>query len=168
MDRDPSQLEGMVSELIELSNRHGLAHFSHLGTALHGWARGISGDIAQGISCIDDAIANLEASGGILCIPYFSGLKAELLHLAGRASEALKMVEQAQALVERYGERWWSADLYRLRGLFLSALGAEEAKVEHSFFEAIRISRARKSISLLSRAEQAQSDSKSKKQSARS
>jgi predicted ATPase len=82
MDRDPPQVERMVSELIEVSNRHGFAHFAHLGTALHGWARGMSGDIAQALPSIDDAIENLEASGGRLCIPYFLGLKAEALQLA--------------------------------------------------------------------------------------
>ena len=163
MDRDPPQVERMVAELIELSNRHGFAHFSHLGTALHGWARGMSGDIAQAISCIDEAVANLEASGGMLCIPYFLGLKAEPLHLAGEQRAALKTIEHAQVLVERSGERWWSADLYRLRGLCLAALGDDDAKVESAFLEALRISRAQKSISLQVRAEQAISGYRARK-----
>jgi hypothetical protein len=104
----------------------------------------------------------------MLCIPYFLSLKAEPLYLAGDAREALKTIEQAQALVERSGERWWSADLYRLRGSCLSALDAEEGKVENAFLEAIRISRAQKSISLQSRAEQAYSEYRAKKRGERS
>ena len=35
-------------------------------------------------------------------------------------------------MVERSEERWWCAELHRLRGVFLAALGADEAKIEAS------------------------------------
>ena len=37
--------------------------------------------------------------------------------------------------------------LHRLRGVFLTAMGAEEAQIEASFQEAIRIAKEQKSIS---------------------
>ena len=51
-------------------------------------------------------------------------------------------------MVERSEERWWCAELHRLRGVFLAALGADETQIEASFCEAIRIAREQKSISL--------------------
>ena len=63
------------------------------------------------------------------------------------------MLFRSEALVEKSEERWWSAELHRLRGVFLVALGAEEAEIEGVFCEAIRIAKEQKSISLATRAE---------------
>jgi hypothetical protein len=50
-----------------------------------------------------------------------AGLKA--LHLAGRTSEALESIKEAEALAERFELRWWSAELRRLHSmLFLFRL----------------------------------------------
>jgi hypothetical protein len=51
------------------------------------------------------------------------------LHLAGRTSEALEAIREAEALAESSEERCWSAELHRLRGLFLATLGAEALSV---------------------------------------
>ena len=83
----------------------------------------------------------------------FLALKAEALHLADRTSEALEAISEAEALVERSEERWWCAELHRLRGVFLAAMGAEETQIEASFCAAIRIAKEQKSISLAKRAE---------------
>jgi len=56
-------------------------------------------------------------------------------------------------LVERFEERLWRAELHRLRGVFLEAMGADETEIEASFCEAIRIAKEQKSISLAKRAE---------------
>jgi hypothetical protein len=46
----------------------------------------------------------------------------------------------------------WYAELSRLRGVFLAALGAEESQIESSFQEAVRIAKEQKSVSLQKRA----------------
>jgi len=79
--------------------------------------------------------------------------KAEALHLADRTSEALEAIREAEALAERLEERWWSAELHRLRGVFLAAVGAEETQIEAAFGEAIRTAKEQKSVSLEKRAE---------------
>jgi predicted ATPase len=80
-------------------------------------------------------------------------LKAEALYLADRTSEALETINEADAMAERREERWWSAELHRLRAVFLVALGADETKIEASFQAAIRTAREQKSVSLEKRAE---------------
>ena len=57
------------------------------------------------------------------------------------------------SLAERFENRYHCAELHRLRAVFLATMGAEEAQVEASFKEAIRIAREQKSISLEKRAE---------------
>ena len=56
-------------------------------------------------------------------------------------------------MVERSEARIWCSELYRLRGVFLAAICADEAQIEASFREAIRIAHEQKSISLAKRAE---------------
>jgi hypothetical protein len=75
------------------------------------------------------------------------------LHLAGRTCESLEAIREAEALGERSEERWWSAELHRLRGVFLAAIGAEETQIEASFCAAISTAKEQKSISLVTRAE---------------
>ena len=62
--------------------------------------------------------------------------KGRSLHLAERTSDALEAMREAEALVEKSEQRWWSAELHRLRGVFLTSLGAEEAQIDGAFCEA--------------------------------
>ena len=55
--------------------------------------------------------------------------------------------------MERFEQRYYCAELHRLRGVFLAAIGAEESEIEASFSEAIRIAKEQKSVSLQKRAE---------------
>jgi hypothetical protein len=55
---------------------------------------------------------------------------------------------EAEALAERFEIGWWYAELHRLRGVFLTALGTEEAQIDASFCEAIRIAKQQKAVSL--------------------
>ena len=80
-------------------------------------------------------------------------LKAEALYLAGRTSEALESIREAEALVQRFEHRYFFAELHRLRGVFLAALHGDETQIEASFREAIRIAKEQKSVSLEKRAE---------------
>ena len=89
----------------------------------------------------------------MLTIPFLLALKAEALHLADRASEALEAIREAEALAERSEERWWCAELHRLRGMFLATVGADETQIEVSFGEAIKVAGEQKSVSLEKRAE---------------
>jgi len=136
------------------------------GEIFRGWAQSASGDTAEGISRIQDGIKDWRATGGVLMMQYFLALKAEALHLAGRTSEALEAIREAEALVERFEERWWSAELHRLRAVFLAAIGADEPQIEASFSEAIRIAKEQKSVSLAKRAEASYAEYRNQKTTA--
>jgi serine/threonine protein kinase len=152
-ERNPAEMERLASDLIELATRHHFAHWLALGSILRGWARAASGDTDEGITWIEDGIRGHRATGAIIGLPYLLGMKAEALHLADRTSEALEAIKEAEALVERYEERFWCAELHRLRAVFVAAIGAEESQIEASFREAIRIAKEQKSVSLEKRAE---------------
>jgi predicted ATPase len=165
-ERNPAEVDRSASELIELSTRHDFVYWRARGAIYRGWARSASGDTTEGISWIEDGIGDYRATGSILTMPYLLALKAEALHLANRTSEALEAISEAEALAERFEQRWWSAELHRLRGVFLAALGADETQIEASFCKAIRTAKQQKSVSLQTRAEASYAEYRSQKGSA--
>jgi predicted ATPase len=153
LERNLADVERYSSDLIELSTRHHFAQWIAIGAVLRGWARSASGETSDGISWIEDGTRNYRATGAVLAMPYYLALKAEALYLADRTSEALDAIIEAEAIVERREERWWCAELHRLKFVFLAAIGADETQIEASFCAAIRTAKAQKSVSLEKRAE---------------
>jgi predicted ATPase len=150
---NPTEVERLASNLIELSTRQAFASWLPGGVVLRGWARSASGDTAEGVSWIQDGIRDYQATGATLRLPYFLSLKAEALHLADRTAEALETIKEAEVIAERSEGRWWCAEMHRLRGVFLATLGADKAQIEASFCAAIRTANEQKSVSLAKRAE---------------
>jgi hypothetical protein len=81
---NPAETERLASEVIELSTRHHFAHWIPIATILRGWARSASGDKGEGIAWIEDGIRDYRATGSVLSLTYYLGLKAEALYLADR------------------------------------------------------------------------------------
>jgi hypothetical protein len=150
---DPAEVERLASDLIELATRQNFSQFLAGGEVLRGWAHSASGDAVEGLAWIEGGIQDWMATGATLGVSYFLALKAEALYLAHRTSEAVEAISEAEVLVERSGERFWSAELRRLRGVFLAAMGADEAQTEASFCAAISTAKQQKSIPLEKRAE---------------
>ena len=153
LERNPAEVERYASDSIELSTRHNFAYWLAAAAILRGWARSASGDAAEGISWIEGGIRDYRATGSIRNVPFYLRLKAEVLYLADRTPEALEAITEAEALVARNEERCHCAELLRLRGVFLAAMGAGKTQAEDSFCAAIRSAREQKAISLATRAE---------------
>jgi predicted ATPase len=151
---NPAEVERLASDLIELTTRQAFINWLPGGIVLRGWARSASGKLAEGIACIEDGIRDYQATGATLRLPYFLSLKAEALYHADRTVEAVEAIREAEIVAERSEGRWWCAEMYRLRGVFLAAIGADETQIEGSFCEAIRTAKEQKSVSLEKRAEE--------------
>jgi tetratricopeptide (TPR) repeat protein len=165
-ERNPAEVERCASNMIELSTRLNFPYWLAMGTVYRGWARSASSDTADGIPWIVQGIEDYRATGSITDLSYFLALKAESLYLADRTSEALEAVREAEQLAKRIEIGCWYAELHRLRGVFLTALGAEEAEIEASFSAAIRIAKEQKSVSLEKRAEATYAEYRTQKASA--
>ena len=152
-ERNPAEVERLASDLIELATRQNFAFFLPVGAVVRGWALSASGDATEGISSIEEGIRDYRATGSTLTMPYLLAIKAEALYLAHRAPEALEAIREAEALAERNEERCHCVELYRLRGVILASLGAQETQIEASFCAAISTAKKQKSISLAARAE---------------
>ncbi|MBV9644830.1 MAG: hypothetical protein JO334_14810, partial [Verrucomicrobia bacterium] len=165
-ERNPAEVERLASDLLELSTLQNFAYWLAQGTILRGWARSASGKTVEGVSWIEDGMRDYRATGSMIRLPYFLAVKAEALYLAHRAAAALEAIREAEALVERFEDRHWCAELHRLGGVFLAAIGADKTQIETSFREAIRIAREQKSVSLEKRAEATYTEYRRRKASA--
>src|SRR6516164_11433048 len=94
----PAEVDRFGSDLIELSTRDNFVFWLTIGTVWRGWARSASGNTAEGIPYIEQAIKDYRTTGAVLTLPLFLGLKAEALYIAGRTSEALEATNEAKAL----------------------------------------------------------------------
>ena len=165
-NRDTTEVERLASELIELAIRYNFRYWLALGTIWRGWVCSLFGGTAQGISLIAEGTEAVRAAGVTIAVPLYLTVKAESLHLAGHTPEALEAIKEAEAQAERSEERWWNAELHRLRGVFLATLGAEEGQIEASFCASINTAKEQKSVSLQKRAEATYAESRRQKASA--
>jgi predicted ATPase len=99
-----------------VATEHGLQ--AHLSSAiiLNGWTLAQEGNLARGIAQMREGLSAYEATAGPLVRPWYVGLLADALGQADRVDEALEKLDRALAAVERTGERWCEAELYRMRG----------------------------------------------------
>jgi tetratricopeptide (TPR) repeat protein len=148
----PQEAERSASALIELSARNNFPFFQAVGNVLFAWASSFDGDPNEAITRVEAGIADYQATGSVLNLPYLHALKAEVLYRASRTLEAIKTLGEAERMVEKCKDRWWCAEMHRLRAIFLCALGANHSEIETSFIAAIATAREQNAITLLTRA----------------
>ena len=106
-------------------------------TMLRGWARTASGQVREGIVDVRDGLSTWRATGSRLQVPYRLARAADAYRAAGEAQEGLRLIEEAVAVVDDSGDRWFQPELHRLRGELLLGSGQRDA-AEQSFQEALR------------------------------
>jgi predicted ATPase/DNA-binding winged helix-turn-helix (wHTH) protein len=102
--------------VIALATEQGSPHWLARGTLLWGWTLAQEEQKAEGIAQIHKGLAAHLAIGAEIEEPYFLGLLAEAYDKAGQTEEGLAVLDEALAIVDRTGERYYEAELYRLKG----------------------------------------------------
>jgi predicted ATPase len=98
-------------------------------------------------------LAAFEATGAKAARPYWLALLAEACGEGGQAKEGLEVLAEALAAVHTTGERFYEAELYRLKGELLLTLSRENSgEAEICFHEALEIARRQQAKSLELRA----------------
>jgi predicted ATPase len=101
---------------IVLAAEQGFPHWLALGTSWQGWALAEQGEAEKGIVQIRQGLAAVRAMGAELAGPTYLALLAEAYGKVGEAEQGLGAIVDALAQVEQTGERWYEAELYRLKG----------------------------------------------------
>ena len=126
--------------LLALASEQGFAIYLAAGSLLQAQASFEQGQGKEGIDRIRHALAAIDATGtGIMLQPSFL---AAALGRKGRFDEALRTINELFPIIERSGQRYFEAEVHRLKGELLLAQDASNAaQAEDSFRTAIEISR---------------------------
>ena len=120
---------------------------------LRGWALAEQGQSAEGIAQMRQGITRWRSMGAEIMRTYMLALLAEAYREAGQMQEGLAVLTEAMSLIDEQGERWWEAELYRLKGELLLALSPNSvADVEVCLHHALDIARRQQAKSLELRA----------------
>ena len=131
-----------AAELVPLATEHGFLSWSSGGRVMRGWALAAEGEIAAGIADMREGLAAYRATGALLAQPHFLGLLADTHARAGERSEALRLLAEALAIVDRMEERWFEAELHRLKGEALLLGDARDASLaEACLRKAVEVAR---------------------------
>ena len=155
-----------------LAEKHGFAHLLGVVRVLSGWALVEQEKREDGIAVMQVGLVAAQNRQAILMQPYVYALLAEALGKTGQLEEGLRCVAEGLDLVEKTGERWWEAELYRVKGeLVLEEMKTSQkskacpeqsrrskrqmskvGKAEECFWQAIEIARSQQAKSLELRA----------------
>jgi predicted ATPase len=125
--RDVTAVGKHVNEVVSLAEEHGLGLWLAYGKVFKGWVLAAQGRQEEGRAELVKASAECQATRTRMHRPYHLSLLAETMRHSDKAEEGLQVVDEALAVVEETGERWWEADLHRLRGDLLLSLSTQNA-----------------------------------------
>jgi predicted ATPase len=104
---------------ITLAREQGFPVWLGQGTILQGWALAEQGQSEEGITQIRQGLATSQAVEAGIFQSYYLILLAEAYGKAGQAEEGLAVLAEALTVVDKSGERFYEAELYRIRGELL-------------------------------------------------
>ncbi len=133
-----AMLDKWAGQLATVAAERGFSLWRAMGTIYRGWLKVKNGDVVEGISLIRNGSAAYRATGAEAWVPYQIALLATACEIAGQVEEAVVLLDDAQGIAGRTGERWLAAELYRHKGWLLLRRGQPEA-AEDSYREALSI-----------------------------
>jgi predicted ATPase len=151
--QDVPAVQAQAAATIALATEQGSSFRMAQGTSMSGWALAMQGQGEEGIAQIRRGIAAWRASGAAFHIPYLYTLLAEVCDHLGHTEDGLQALVEAHTLMEQQEERWWEAEIHRLRGvLLLRQTGTSQAEAETWLQRALDVARRQEAKSLELRA----------------
>jgi tetratricopeptide (TPR) repeat protein len=141
-----------AEEALALSSMFQAPYYRAWSAILVSYALALEQPDDEHIGRLRSSIADFKASSARLRLPYYLSLLAHVCEKAGRAEEGLAAIDEALAEARTHNERWWDAELHRLRGEFLLMRGADAIDAEAAILRAIEIARSQQARSLELRA----------------
>jgi class 3 adenylate cyclase/predicted ATPase len=150
--RDVQAVHEQAEAAIALSTEQGFPLWAAWGTSCRGWALVMQGQ-EEGMAQVRHGITAFRATGAALFVPYLCTVLAEVSAHLGHIEDGLQALAEAHTLVEQYEERWWEAEVARLRGvLLLRQPGTSQAEAETWLQRALDVARRQEAKALELRA----------------
>src|SRR5262245_2192074 len=139
--RNPAEARIHAEALLALAREHGLPMRLVEGSFYHGWARWCAGD-EDAEEGMREGLALLNEMNYRLFTPLTATLLAEREAETGRVDIGLSTLDAQLAAIEQTGERWFAAEVHRVRGeLLLKLRQPDIGAAESAFMRALDISR---------------------------
>jgi DNA-binding SARP family transcriptional activator len=145
---DDEAARARAEESLALADDNNAPYYHAVSAILVDYTRAWENPDAEHIAQLRAAIAAFTATGARLRLPYYLSLLARVLGKAGRVGDGLVVIDEALAASCAHSERWWDAELHRIRGELLLAQGAEAYDVEAALLQALEIARSQEARSL--------------------
>jgi predicted ATPase len=139
--REVRATQESAEAVLAFSTEHGITEWLAWATALRGWSIAAQGNHEEGIARIEDGIAR---SRGMIELhrSYFLCVLTEASMEAGRLDDGLSALTQALATADQQEERFYEAEIHRLKGELLLKQGpSNSAEAQRCFERAIEVAR---------------------------
>jgi class 3 adenylate cyclase/predicted ATPase len=151
--RDVPAVHEHAEAAVTLSTERGFPLWMAQGTSLRGWALAMQGQAEEGMAQVRQGIASSRATGAANVVPYLFTFLADVSDHLGHTEDGLRALAEAHTLVEQHEERWWEAEICRLRGvLLLRQTGTPPTEAEAWLQRALNVARRQEAKSLELRA----------------
>jgi class 3 adenylate cyclase/predicted ATPase len=154
--REREAARAQAEMAVALSTEREFELWRAMGMIGEGWAMVEQGLLGDGIAQLRAGLSAVRSTGAEVLMPYFLSLLAQACASAGQVADGLSILDEAQVALDGGGERWWQAELHRLKGEFLLRLPAlpreNQAQAEEYFLRAHAIARDQHAKSLELRA----------------
>jgi predicted ATPase len=151
--RDVSAVREHAEAAVAISTEWGFPLWVAGGTSIRGWALAMQGQGEAGMTQARQGTAAWRATGAALHVPYFCTVLADVSAQLGHMEDGLQALAEAYTLVEQHEERYWEAEVCRLRGvLLLRQPGTLQAEAETWLQRALDVARRQEAKSLELRA----------------
>jgi predicted ATPase len=136
-----------------LAKEQGFPFYMAISAILRGWALAHQGRVKEGIEEIHQGLRAFQATGAETARPYYLALLAETYGIIGQPEAGLTALTEALTHVDTTGERWYEAELHRLKGeLLLQQSSSNQTEAESCFHQAIAVVQNQQAKSLELRA----------------
>ena len=151
--REEQAAQEQADAAMTLSTAQGFPLWLAMAMILRGGTLAARGQAAEGMAQIRQGLATYQATGAEVGRPYFLTLLAEGSATDGPAEERMSILEEALAAVRKTGERWYEAELHRLKGELVMVRPAHDVvEAETCFQQALDIARRQQAKALELRA----------------
>ena len=121
--------QDLADASLGVATENGFPFWSAFQTILLGWVLVKQGKADEGIAQMNRGMEAYWATGAELLRPYLTGLLAEALAEGGSTERALALLDEALEAVEKTGERFYEAELYRQKGELLLRSYGEDSEL---------------------------------------
>ena len=152
MRGEPTIAQAYAERCLAISEQHGFRQWLGLSRAIRGICAATLDASGRRLDDVKAALDEYQRAGYQLGITAQIVLLCPVLLLRNENEAALEVIDHGLSIVNRNGERFFEAELYRLKARVLRARGAPDAEAEALLDQALRTARDQQARTLELRA----------------